>query len=510
MIAPLAVSSPPVDVAGMAPLLAPIVGSIVVLLTGLARSATVQRTVLPVLAVLTLVATGVIAVVSWRKGTVAPIVAGAITFDALTLSLTVLFCLAALATVLMSLRSEAVREAGMAEYLTLLLASVAGMVLLVASSNLVSFFLGLELLSIPLYVLCASEVRRRGALESGLKYLVIGSLGSATLLYGLAFVYGATGATDFSAIARAVGRSVSASDPLLLIGVALTVTGLAFKASVAPFHQWTPDVYEGAPTPVTSFMAVATKAAAFGVILRFLLDALPGAEAKWAPALAALAVATIVIGNVGAIAQRSLKRMLAWSGVAQAGYLLAGVVVGSRLGLQAVIFYLAIYLFMNVAAFAVIVARERFSEHGDDLRSLEGLGRASPWLAVSMTVAMLALAGLPGTAGLWGKFYLIQSTFEGEYGFLGMAIVVGSIISLAYYLRVVAAMWFGPLEIRLPGPPARHVRPVGGWSPEADARAQPAVSGVAIASAGIVVILGLVPAPLFAVAREVGTALGVR
>jgi NADH-quinone oxidoreductase subunit N len=292
--------------------------------------------------------------------------------------------------------------------------------------------------------------------------------------------------------------------------VALTVTGLAFKASVAPFHQWTPDVYEGAPTPVTSFMAVATKAAAFGVILRFLLDALPGAEAKWAPALAALAVATIVIGNVGAIAQRSLKRMLAWSGVAQAGYLLAGVVVGSRLGLQAVIFYLAIYLFMNVAAFAVIVARERFSEHGDDLRSLEGLGRASPWLAVSMTVAMLALAGLPGTAGLWGKFYLIQSTFEGEYGFLGMAIVVGSIISLAYYLRVVAAMWFGPLEIRLPGPPARHVRPVGGWSPEADARAQPAVSGVAIASAGIVVILGLVPAPLFAVAREVGTALGVR
>jgi len=196
--------------------------------------------------------------------------------------------------------------------------------------------------------------------------------------------------------------------------------------------------------------------------------------------------------------------------VAQAGYLLAGVVVGTRLGLQAVAFYLAIYLVMNVAAFAVVVARERFSEHGDDLRSLEGLGRASPWLAVSMTVAMLALAGLPGTAGLWGKFYLIDATFEGDYGVLGVAIVVGSIISLVYYLRVIAVMWFGPIELRLPGPPARHVRPVGGWSPEADARAQPAVAGVALVSALVVVVLGVVPAPLFALAREVGTALGLR
>jgi NADH-quinone oxidoreductase subunit N len=398
----------------------------------------------------------------------------------------------------------------MAEYLTLLLGSIAGMVLLAAASSLMSFFLGIEVLSIPLYVLCASQVRRRQSLESGLKYLVIGSLGSATLLYGLAFVYGATGATDFGAVARALGRAVPVSDPLLLTGVAFSVTGLAFKASVAPFHQWTPDVYQGAPTPVTTFMAVATKAAAFGVILRFLLDAVPEAATKWAPAIAALAITTIVIGNVGAIAQSSLKRMLAWSGVAQAGYLLAGVVVGTRLGLQAVAFYLAIYLFMNVAAFAVVVARERFSEHGDDLRSIEGLGRASPWLALSMTVAMLGLAGLPGTAGLWGKFYLIQATFEGRYGYLGVAIVVGSIISLAYYLRVIAVMWFGPIEVRLPGPPARRVRPVGGWSPEADARAQPAVAGVAIACAAAVVFLGLIPAPLFALAREVGTALGLR
>jgi NADH-quinone oxidoreductase subunit N len=506
----VAVSTPPVDFKAFSPLLAPVVGSVVVLMVGLARPAVVQRVVLPVLAGATLVVTAGLAVWTWPPGPAKPILAGALTFDTLALFLTLLFCLAGLATILLSLRSDAVQEAGMAEYLTLLLGSIAGMVLLAAASSLMSFFLGIEVLSIPLYVLCASQVRRRQSLESGLKYLVIGSLGSATLLYGLAFVYGATGATDFGAVARALGRAVPVSDPLLLTGVAFSVTGLAFKASVAPFHQWTPDVYQGAPTPVTTFMAVATKAAAFGVILRFLLDAVPEAATKWAPAIAALAITTIVIGNVGAIAQSSLKRMLAWSGVAQAGYLLAGVVVGTRLGLQAVAFYLAIYLFMNVAAFAVVVARERFSEHGDDLRSIEGLGRASPWLALSMTVAMLGLAGLPGTAGLWGKFYLIQATFEGRYGYLGVAIVVGSIISLAYYLRVIAVMWFGPIEVRLPGPPARRVRPVGGWSPEADARAQPAVAGVAIACAAAVVFLGLIPAPLFALAREVGTALGLR
>jgi NADH-quinone oxidoreductase subunit N len=470
----------------------------------------VQRVVLPALAALTLLATAGVAIWNWKPGVVKPIIAGSIAFDTLALILTLLFCVAGLTTIFLSLRSEAVREAGMGEYLTLLLSSVTGMVLLAASTNLISFFLGLELLSIPLYTLCATEIRRRRSLESGLKYLVIGSLGSATLLYGLALIYGATGATDFSAISGAIGDAVPITDPLLLTGIALTVTGLAFKASVAPFHQWTPDVYQGAPTPVTSFMAVATKAAAFAVILRFFLDALPGAEAKWAPALAALAIATIVIGNVGAIAQRSLKRILAWSGVAQAGYLLAGVVVGTRLGLQAVVFYLAIYLFMNVAAFAVIIARERFSEHGDDLRSIEGLGRASPWLGLSMTVAMLSLAGLPGTAGLWGKFYLIQSTFEGRYAVLGIAIVVGSIVSLVYYLRVIAVMWFGPIELRIPGPPGRRVRPVGGWSPEADARAQPAVATVAIGSAAVVFLVGVVPAPLMALAVEVGTALGLK
>jgi NADH-quinone oxidoreductase subunit N len=337
---------------------------------------------------------------------------------------------------------------------------------------------------------------------------VIGSVGSATLLYGLALIYGATGAMQFEAIATALASDrLDATDPLLLTGVGLVTTGLAFKASVAPFHQWTPDVYQGAPTPITTFMAVATKAAAFAVMLRLLDHALGLSQLEWGPALAALATATIVIGNVGALAQRSLKRLLAWSSVAQAGYLLAGVVVGSELGLQATIFYLAVYLAMNVAAFAVVLARERVSEHGDDLSSLENLGQTEPWLAWPMTIAMLSLGGVPATAGFIGKFFLIDATVAGDYAWLGIVIVIGSVISLAYYLRVVAWMWMAGREIELPTLPPRRVRSVSGWSPEAEARAQPEVAAVALLFAAATILFGIWPDPLFDAARDVGTSL---
>src|SRR2546421_1932638 len=381
------------------------------------------------------------------------------------------------------------------------------MVLLAGAENLVTLFLGIELLSIPLYILCGSRVREEASLEAGIKYLIVGSVGSATLLFGLALIYGATGSTDLSRIADAIGGTVPLTDPLLLTGIAMASAGLAFKGSVAPFHQWTPDVYQGAPTPVTSFMAVATKAAAFAIVLRLFDHGLLGAHSDWAPALAALAVMTIVIGNAGAIPQSSLKRMLAWSGVAQAGYMLAGVVVGTRLGLQATAFYLAVYLLMNVAAFAVVIARERVSELGDDIRSLEGLGRASPWLAWPMTISMLALAGIPSTAGFIGKFYLIDASVNGDYAWLGVVIVVGSMMSLVYYLRVLATMWLWPGDVELPTSPRRRVRAVSGWSPEADARAQPEVAFVAGGCGAATMVVGIVPQPLFHLAHDVGTSL---
>jgi NADH-quinone oxidoreductase subunit N len=502
-----AVKAPEIDYQGLAPVFATAGGAMVVLIAGLFPGRFVQRALVPALAAAALVVAIVFSVVNWEPGDSALIISGALSIDTLALFMSLLFYVSGLAAIALSLRWESVQEVGAGEYLALLLGSITGMVVLAGAENLVTLFVGIELLSIPLYVLCASAIRDRRSLESGLKYLVIGSVGSATLLYGLAFVYGATGHTDFDAIAKAIGDTVKAGDPLLLTGVALATVGLAFKASVAPFHQWTPDVYQGAPTPVTAFMAVATKAAAFAIVLRIFGHALVDLQDDWAPALAALATATILIGNAGALLQRSLKRLLAWSGVAQAGYMLAGVVVGTRLGLQATAFYLAAYLVMNVAAFAVVIARERVSEHGDDIESLRDLSRAAPLLAWPMTIAMLALAGFPATAGFIGKFYLIDAAVAGDYAWLGIVIVVGSMISLAYYLRVVAVMWMDRVEITLPTVPPRTVKPIRGWSPEADPRATPEITAIALLAAAATILLGIFPSPLFDVVKDVGTSL---
>lgn len=496
---------PHIDYAGLSPLFALLGGAIVVLMASLFRGVFVHRVLVPALALAALGAATGLTIWRWQTGDVDPIVENALAIDTLAFGSGFLFYAAGALTVVLSWRARCVREAGAGEYHALLLSSVAGMLVLASAENLITLFVGLELLSIPLYALCASELRRGTSLEAGLKYLIVGSLGSATLLYGLALIYGATGATNFGAISDAIGSSVGIDDPLLLIGIAMAVTGVAFKASVAPFHQWSPDVYQGAPTPITAFMATATKAAAFAVILRLFDHALALEQLNWGPAFAALAAVTIVVGNVGALRQRSMKRLLAWSGVAQAGYLLAGVVVGTQLGLKATWFYLAAYLFMNVAAFAVVIARERVSEAGDDIRSFENLGQASPWLAWPMTISMLALAGFPATAGFIGKFYLIDAAVDGDYAWLGVLIVVGSMISLAYYLRVIAVMWMGSVEIELPG--GRRLQRVSGWSPEADARAQPEVAAVAVLCAAATIFFGLVPSPLFDLARDVGSSL---
>ncbi len=289
------VSGPKIDWEALAPVISLTTAACIVLLVGLARAQFMRARVVPLLTVLGLGIT--LGLVVWQWGENELIVSKALAMDDLTRALTGMFCVAGIATVGLSWRSAAAAEAGEGEYYALMLSSILGMVILVAAENFVVLFLGFELLSIPLYVLCATHMRREQSLESGLKYLIIGSVGSATLLYGLALLYGATGLDGLRG-GRGGGGEVG-DDTLFLGGLALVVAGLAFKASVAPFHQWTPDVYEGAPTPVTAFMAVATKAAAFGVLLRLFDIALIGARATWGPALAALAAFTIVIGNVG-------------------------------------------------------------------------------------------------------------------------------------------------------------------------------------------------------------------
>jgi NADH-quinone oxidoreductase subunit N len=498
---------PHVDFAGLSPLIALLGGATIVLLVGLLGSRWIRSQVVPTLSLGALAAA--LGLTIWQWNAQKSIVAGALRIDDLALALNLILIAGGACTVLLAWRSLAAREAAHGEFHALLLTSIGGMSLLASAQNMVILFVGLELLSIPLYVLCATELKREHSLESGLKYLIVGSVGSATLLYGLAMIYGATGSTDFAAIATALSSGGLATDPLTLTGIALCVAGLCFKASVAPFHQWTPDVYEGAPTPVTAFMAVTTKVAALGVFLRFFDVALIGAQASWGPAVAALATITILVGNVGALGQSSLKRMLAYSSVAQAGYMLAGVVVASQLGVQATVLYLIVYLMMNMASFAVIVARERETGLGDGIQALTGLGRERPWLAWPMTLSMLGLAGIPATAGFIGKFYLIDAAVSGGYTWLGVVIVVGSMISLGYYLPVIAAMWMreapasspAPLPVLAGGSQELDVEPITGSQPE--------VVLVAVLAGAATLFFGVFPQPLFDLVRHVGTALGL-
>ena len=476
------IKGPYIDWSALSPFVALTVGALLVLILGLLRGAIARDRMVPMLTILTLAVSLGFEIARFKHH--ALIISGAMEIDALALVLDMIFTVAAIAAVLLSLRTRAPVEAGHGEYYSLLLFSVLGMNVLVSAVNLVTLFIGFELLSIPLYVLCASEASREGSLESGLKYLVIGSVGSATLAYGLALVYGATGSTEFSGIAGAISGGGLANgvlgDPMLFTGFALVIAGFAFKASVAPFHQWTPDVYEGAPTPVTAFMATATKAAALGVLLRFFDVAGIGAQNTWAPAVATIAAITILVGNVGALGQSSLKRMLGYSGVGQAGYMLGGVVVGSQLGVQATVLYLAVYLAMNLAAFAVIIAQQDERADGDEIPALAGLGDRRPWLAWPMTIAMLSLAGIPGTVGFIGKFQLIHALINGDYTWLAIVLVIGSMISLGYYLRVIATMWMsGSAAAATMGTatPTAGLAPIAGGSQEADGEPLPVYGG---------------------------------
>jgi NADH-quinone oxidoreductase subunit N len=496
-------NEPSIDYAAISPLIALTVGLCVVLLSAVFKP--LRRTA-PLLTLVTLGATAGLLI--WHWDDPKTLITGALRLDDLAISISLISILTAAFCVLLSIRERATEEAGSGEYHALMLGSTLGMVLLAQSTNLVTFFVALEMLSIPLYILCATNLRREGSLESGLKYLIVGSIGSATLLYGMAFLYGGTGSTNFAGIADGIARNGLDGDPLILIGIAMAAVGLAFKTSIAPFHQWTPDVYQGAPTPITGFMAVATKAAAFAVFLRFFDVALGSQLDEWEPALAALAAISILVGNVGALGQDSLKRLMGWSGVAQAGYMLGGVVVVSEAGTSSLVFYLAAYAFMNLAAFAVIVARERETIYGDDIRAVRGLGAERPLLAWPLTISMLALAGLPATAGFIGKLYLIEALVEGDYTWLGVMIAIGTMISLAYYLRVVAAMWMRPESETAPS-----ARPaIAGASPEADPVDPEAgrrwyIVGPALLAAAATVFFGVIPQPLVEFAEHAGRSL---
>jgi NADH-quinone oxidoreductase subunit N len=325
------------------------------------------------------------------------------------------------------------------EYYALLLLSTSGMVFMAAANDLVVIFLALEIMSVAVYVLTGFQRREKRSSEAALKYFLLGAFGSGFLLYGIAFFYGATGSTRLDLITQTVAHH--GLGPLGGIGIAFLLVGFGFKVAMIPFHVWAPDVYEGAPTPVTAFMAVGVKAAAFAAFLRVFATALGAVAASWTGLLAVLAALTMTVGNVTAISQRSLKRMLAYSSIAHAGYALVGLVAAKADGGGALLFYLVTYTFMNLGAFGVLIALGRQGELGEDLRDWAGVGFRHPLLGMAMAVFMLSLAGIPPTAGFAGKFYLFSAAIEAGYVPLAVVGVLNSLVSVYYYLGVLVQMY---------------------------------------------------------------------
>ncbi|TMG61093.1 MAG: NADH-quinone oxidoreductase subunit N [Chloroflexi bacterium] len=326
------------------------------------------------------------------------------------------------------------------EFHILVMAAVIGMMVLGSATSLVTVFLGLELLSISLYIMCGFARADFRSQEAAAKYLLVGGFASAFVLYGMALIYGGAGTTVIPDIAQRLGSS-SATNPLILLGIVLMGVGFAFKVSAAPFHMWTPDVYQGAPIPVTAFMSVGTKAAAFAMIVRVFAGGLPHLAPEWQTLLAFVAATSMVVGNLMAITQSSLKRLLAYSGVAQAGYVLIGVIAGGSDGLRAVLYYLFVYMFMNFGAFAVLTLLSGRDGDADSFADLEGLGRRNPVLAVAMTIFMLSLAGFPPSVGFFGKLFLFTAGVGAGYTWLVVVAVLMSVVSVFYYVRVLIPVW---------------------------------------------------------------------
>jgi NADH-quinone oxidoreductase subunit N len=316
------------------------------------------------------------------------------------------------------------------EYYSLLLLSTVGAMMMAASGTLATLFLGLEILSVPLYILAGLARRSARSQEAGLKYLLLGAFATAFFVYGVALVYGATGSIDL----RRIGEA--ARGPLLDAGVALLTIGLAFEAALVPFHAWAPDVYEGAPLPVTAFMSVGAKIGAFAGLLRVFPLGTPLLADQWTPALAGIAILTMVLGNLAALFQTNVKRLLAYSGIAHAGYLLIGIASGGAAGVWSVLFYLLVYAGMNLGVFGVLLLLARRGEEADRLDDLAGLVGRAPWAAVALAVCMVSLAGLPPTAGFIGKLYLFRAALGAHQTTLALVGVLTSVVSVYYYLRV--------------------------------------------------------------------------
>lgn len=392
---------------------------------------------------------------------------------------------------LMSTRYLSVEGSQKGEYYGLMLFATAGMMVMASASDLITVYLGLELMSLSVYVLAGFIRKSPRSSEAALKYFMLGAFASAFLLLGISLAYGATGTTSVGGIAAWISNSGAHGSPLLALSVILLIAAFAFKISAVPFHMWTPDVYEGAPTPVTAFMSVGPKAAGFAVIGRVIMTAFSSMQHEWVGLIIALSILSMVAGNILAIAQTNIKRMLAYSSIAHAGYALLGIVAFTPEGLSSMMNYLLIYAFMNIGAFTVITLARVDGQAGENIQDYSGLSSRSPFVAFLMLIFMFSLTGIPPTAGFMGKFYIFSALISAGYTWLAVVAVVMSAVSAYFYLRVVMYMYMRePLEsaaVSSTGA-APEIKPYG-------ARFAVLLAGIAI------VAIGIMPTPLIQMAR---------
>ena len=328
------------------------------------------------------------------------------------------------------------------EYYALLLFGVLGMMIMVSSTHFVTIFIGLELMSIAIYILCGLLSGNPRSAEASLKYFLLGAFATAFLLYGIALIYATTGLLDVRDIANYLASSNFRLTPLFMIGLAMLVVGFGFKTAAVPFHMWTPDVYEGAPTSITAFMATGIKAAAFGAFLRVFYTAFIPLLGAWSGMLWLIAAATMTVGNITALVQDDVKRMLAYSSIAHAGYILIAFVVGDGFSAVGILFYILVYTFMNIGAFTVVILLGQKDQHRTGIEHYAGLAARHPLIALAMTIFLLSLAGIPPLAGFMGKFYVLSAAIQAKYYWLAVIGVLNSVVAVYYYLRVVMYMYF--------------------------------------------------------------------
>ena len=406
-----------------------------------------------------------------------------VALDRFSLFFNLIFCFAAALTVMLSIDWLPRRGAERGEYYALIFFALLGMMLMASGTDLIVIFLGLELMSLSLYVLAGFFFRQAlSSSESAMKYFLLGAFATGFFLYGIALIYGATGSTNLGKVTAVLAKAAPARDPMLLIGVGLLLVGFGFKTATVPFHMWVPDVYQGAPTAVTALIATGSKAAAFAALLRVFVGVV---GPDWRGLFWVLAVLTMTVGNVVAIAQGNLKRMLAYSSVAHAGYMLIGLVAGSPEGSAAILFYLLVYTFATMGAFGAILLLERQGEEAVQLSDYAGLGYRHPPLALCLALFMLSLIGIPPLGGFVGKLYIFAAAIRGGYVWLAILGVLNSVVASYYYLRLIVYMYMrepeGPRVDRIPSFAAAAALGIALWG---------------------TVQLGLYPAPLFDLARS--------